>query len=102
MDSGYAFVLDGKEIAVGEFDNGVFILLEESDSSTWPNAMLALAYLRQKYTPKFYTKSIIKPTVVDNSKTTLSRYKGHIALQTIDKEAFHAWEVKYGPRRNQI
>jgi len=100
MDHGYAFLLDGKEIAVGEYENGAFILLEEDDMSQWPNAMVALSYLRHKFTPSFYTKTIIKPVVEDNSKTTITKYKGHIALQTIDKEAFHAWELKHGSRRN--
>lgn len=98
MDHGYAYILDNKEIAVGEYDNGVFMLLEEDEASTWPNAMVALSYLRHKYTPEFYTKTFIKPVIVDNSKTTLTKYKGHIALQTIDKEAFMAWEQKYGTR----
>jgi hypothetical protein len=101
LDSGYVFMQDGKELAVGEYDSGVFILLEETDSTTWGNAMLAMSYLRRKHTPEFYTKSIFKlPAVEDNTKTTLSRYKGHIALQTIDKEAFHAWELKNGSRRS--
>lgn len=102
MDHGYAFLLDDKEIAVGEYENGQFMLLEEDDVSQWPNAMIALSYLRHKYTPSFYTRTIIKPSEVeDMSKTTLSRYKGHIALQTIDKEAFHAWELKHGSRRSK-
>ncbi len=100
MDHGYAYILDDKEIAVGEYENGLFVLLEEDDMSTWPNAMIAMSYLRHKYTPSFYTKTIIKPVIEDNSKTTLTRYKGHIALQTIDKEAFMAWEQKHGSRRS--
>lgn len=100
MDHGYVYILNDVEIAVGEYENGVFILLEEDDSSKWPNAMVALSYLRHKHTPEYYTKTIMKPVVVDNSKTTITRYKGHIALQTIDKETFMAWEQKHGTRRN--
>jgi hypothetical protein len=94
MDHGYVFILNDKEIAIGEYQSGTFVLLEEDDSSNWPNAMVALSYLRHKYTPEFFTRTIIKPVVIDNSKTTITRYKGHIALQTIDKEAFMAWEQK--------
>lgn len=100
MDHGYVYILDDKEIAIGEYQAGVFILLEEDDSSTWPNAMVALSYLRHKHTPEFYTRSIIKPVVEDNSKTTITKYKGHIALQTIDKEAFMAWEQKATTRKH--
>lgn len=99
MDHGYAYILNGKEIAVGEYEHGLFVLLEEDDVSTWPNAMVAMSYLRHKYTPEFYTKTILRPVVEDNSRTTMTRYKGHIALQTIDKEAFMAWEQKHGSRQ---
>ena len=100
MDHGYIYLLDDKELAVGEYQNGTFVLIEEDDCSTWPNAMVAMSYLRHKHTPEFYTKTIIKPVVEDKSKTTMTRYKGHIALQTIDKETFMAWEQRNGPRRN--
>ena len=100
MDHGYIYLLDDKELAVGEYQNGTFVLIEEDDCSAWPNAMVAMSYLRHKHTPEFYTKTIIKPVVEDKSKTTMTRYKGHIALQTIDKETFMAWEQRNGTRRN--
>lgn len=101
LDHGYAYIFDGKEIAVGEYDGGEFILLEEETVTHWSNAMLALSYIRGKYTPSFYTKTILRPVVEDNSKTTITRYKGHVALQTIDKEAFMAWEQKNGSRHSK-
>ena len=101
LEHGYGFFLDGKEVAVGEYENNVFIMLEENDVTQHTNAMIALMYLRRKYTPAFYNRTIIKPQVEDKYKTTLTRYKGHIALHTIDKEAFHAWEQKHGSRRSK-
>jgi len=102
LEQGYAFLLDGEEVAVGEYDNsGSFMLIENDDITQWTNAMLGLSYLRRKFTPKFYTRTILREFVEDKSKTTISRYKGHIALQTIDKETFHAWELKNGSRRSK-
>lgn len=101
MDHGYAFLLDGEEIAIGEYVNGKFILLEENDSSQWPNAMIALSHLRHKYTPEFYRGPVFKRVIEDDSITKISKYKGHIVLQSIDKEAFHAWEQKYESGRRK-
>jgi len=101
LDHGYGFFLDEEELAVGEYENGKFILVEDDDITSHPNAMIALQYLRRKFTPTFYTRTLIRPQVEDTSKTTITRYKGHIALQTIDKETFHAWELKNGTRRSK-
>lgn len=101
LDHGYGFFMDDKEIAVGEYENGVFTLIESEDISFYDNAVVALHHLRRKHIPAFYNRTLIKPVVEDTSKTTISRYKGHVALQTIDKEAFHAWELKNGSRRNK-
>lgn len=101
-EKGFIFLKDGSEIAVGEYYNGSFLLYEDSEENIFTNAMLAFSFLNKKYYPGFYLGPVKKKEpVVEDSHTRITRYKGHIALQTIDKEAFHAWESKHESRHRK-
>lgn len=101
-ENGYMFYKDGSEIAVGEYHNGSFLLYEDIDENIFTNAMLAFSFLNKKHYPGIYLMPVQKKEpVVDNCVTKITRYKGHVALQTIDKVAFHAWERNNELRRNK-
>jgi hypothetical protein len=75
---GYIFNLRGNHIAVGVYGNGDFTLIESDNTTTaHRSGMMALAYLRQKHTPEFYSMPVkacndIKPRAPGERRSLFS------------------------------
>ena len=82
---GFIYNLKGEVIGIGTYTGTEFILLEsDNTTSTHYNGMTAMSYLRNKYTPEYYTMPLKKSNIVIPRETNkLSKYKAHPALEGV-------------------
>ena len=86
IEDGYEFYNGDQLIAVGIYSSIGFEVAENDNGvSVHPNGVVALSYLRHKYTPEFYDKPVkfdfSKPAVIPGKR--LDIFKSHPALHGV-------------------
>lgn len=82
-----------RSIAIGEYTDDTFVLLEDGNGElkSFTNAMQAFLYLRSVHEP---TKASPKTLAVFETPAraieNLSKYKGNLALKEVTKDVFFA------------
>ena len=87
------FLKQDRSIAIGEYSNGTFILLEDGagDIKSFTNAMQAFIYLRSVHEPaKASPKTVAIFETPARAFDSLSKYKGNLALKEVTKDVFFA------------
>lgn len=83
IEDGYLYKLKEDVIGVGTYTDEMLMLLEPDNTTTsHSNGMIALSYLRGKYTPKYYLAPC-KPRVVVIKEDKLSKFKNHLKLKGV-------------------
>lgn len=63
--NGYIYNLNHEMIAVGSYQSNGFELLEtDNTTSIHTSGMMALLYIRKKYTPEFYRMPVKKHNII--------------------------------------
>jgi hypothetical protein len=85
---GYKFMLNSVVIGEGEYDKGVFLLIDDSDVTEHRNGMAALHHLTRKHLPDYYARPVKNNPFV--APAPISNFKHHPALKGVTKEVMFA------------
>lgn len=93
---GYEFYFKDSLIAVGSYTKLGFEVCENDDGvSVHPNGMVAMTYIKKKYTPEFYATipkfDFTKPVAGSNR---LNTFKKHPALEGVHPLPCENWPFK--------
>lgn len=83
---GYEFINNEKPIAIGCYSKLGFELYELDGSNTvHGNGMLAMSYVREKYTPEYYTSHVsnVLPVETEDNTAKIRKYSGHKSLKGV-------------------
>lgn len=87
------FFKQDRSIAIGEYSDGAFIMLEDGtgELKSFTNAMQAFIYLRSIHEPaKASPKTIAIFETPARASDNLSKYKGNLSLKEVTKDVFFA------------
>lgn len=85
---GYKFELNSVTIGEGEYDSGMFLLLDGDTITEHENGMAALQYLTRKHIPDYYSRPVRNNPL--DQPTPITKFKRHPALKGVTRDVMFA------------
>lgn len=85
---GYKFELNSVIIGEGEYDGGLFLLLDGDSITEHTNGMAALQHLTRKHIPDYYTRPVKNNPAA--APTPITNFKQHPALKGVTRDVMFA------------